>query len=56
MENVDEEGLTVITKEDLEDAIAKSEEDELQKGISELEEAVEMAENSKRERPRIIRR
>ena len=56
MENIDEEGLTVITKEDLEDAIAKSEEDELQKGIADIEEAVEMAENSKRERPRIIRR
>lgn len=56
MENVDEEGLTIITKEDLEDAIAKSEEDELQKGIAEIEEAVDMAEKSKRERPRIIRR
>ena len=56
MENIDEEGLTVITKEDLEDAIAKSEEDELQKGIADIEEAVDMAEKSKRERPRIIRR
>lgn len=56
IENVDEEGLTVITKEDLEDAFAKSEEDELQKGIAEIEEAVDIAEKSRRERPRIIRR
>ena len=56
MENVDEEGLTVITKEDLEDAIAKSEQDELQKGIAELEEAVEIAEKSKPFGARIIRR
>ncbi|MBQ6623567.1 MAG: AAA family ATPase [Mogibacterium sp.] len=56
IENVDEEGLTVITKEDLEDAFAKSEEDELQKGIAEIEEAVEIAEKTKPFGARIIRR
>lgn len=56
LEDIDEEGLSTITVEDLEDAIAKSEEDELQKGIEDIEEAVEIAKKSKPAAPRIIRR
>ncbi|MBP3894923.1 MAG: AAA family ATPase, partial [Mogibacterium sp.] len=58
LEDVDEEGLTTITIEDLEDAIADAAEDEdkLKKGIEDIEEAVEIAKKSRPKGAGIIRR
>jgi len=58
LEDVDEERLTTITIEDLEDALANSadDEDQLKKGIEDIEEAVEIAKKSRPKGAGIIRR
>lgn len=58
LEDVDEERLTTITIEDIEDALENSveDEDQLKKGIEDIEEAVEIAKKSRPKGAGIIRR